>query len=312
MYNEFFGLEADPFRVNPDPRFLYMSESHREALATLVYAVQERKGFIVITGEVGTGKTTILNALLGKLQSGVQAAYLFNTVLSLEDFFAYLFEEFELEPVEPFRKVAALRRLNAHLIDRLRKGEQTLLVIDEAQNLSDELLEEIRMLSNLETPQSKLLQIVLVGQPELADKLEQSELRQLRQRVELRHEIRPLDATGVAQYVRERLLIAGHHNGEVFTSSALRDIFSFSGGIPRVVNVLCDNALLTAFARQSQRVSAGMVRSAAEDLGFAASGNGAGRASDAEPAAGPPLPPEGFIRRLWPRRRRAAARQLEV
>ncbi len=270
MYNEFFGLETDPFRINPDQRFLDMSESHREALATLVYEVQEQKGFIVITGEVGTGKTTVLNALLGKLKPTVQAAYLFNTVLSLEDFFDYLFEELELEPVEPFRKVRALRRLNAHLIERLRMGLQTLLIIDEAQNLSDELLEEIRMLSNLETPQSKLLQIVLVGQPELAEKLDQSELRQLRQRVELRHQIVPLDACGTGQYVRERLLIAGHANAEIFTNSALRDVYSYSRGIPRVINVLCDNALLTAFARQSLRVSSAMVKSAADDVGLRA------------------------------------------
>jgi general secretion pathway protein A len=160
VYNAFFGFDADPFRVNPDPRFLYMSESHAEALATLVYAVQERKGFITLTGEVGTGKTTILNALLQKLGPSVQTAYIFNTSLGVGDLFAALFEELELEWQEPFRKTPALSRLNHHLIERLTQGLQTLLIVDEAQNLSDEMLEEIRMLSNLETPQSKLLQIM--------------------------------------------------------------------------------------------------------------------------------------------------------
>ena len=230
-----------------------------------------------------------------------------------------VFEELEIEPIEPFRKVAALRRLNAHLIERLRMGLQTLLIIDEAQNLSDELLEEIRMLSNLETPQSKLLQIVLVGQPELAAKLEQSELRQLRQRVELRHEITPLDARGTGLYVRERLLIAGHSNGEIFTNSALRDIHSYSCGIPRVINVLCDNALLTAFARQSLRVSSQMVRSAADDVGLRAGErprDAAAAARDAVaqaqgPARRPVKPPasRGWFER-W--RRRPVAPRVEA
>ena len=196
MYNAFFEFASDPFRVNPDPRFLFMSEGHAEALATLVYAVQERKGFITLTGEVGTGKTTILNALLSRLESTVQTAFVFNTSLEVEDLFATLLEELEIEPVVPFRNSAALSRLNHHLIDRLERGLKTLLIVDEAQNLSEALLEEIRMLSNLETPQSKLIQIMLVGQPELAEKLAQPQLRQLRQRVELRHSIRPLHAQG--------------------------------------------------------------------------------------------------------------------
>jgi general secretion pathway protein A len=296
MYNAFFGLDADPFRVNPDPRFLYFSESHREALASLIYAVRERKGFLVLTGEVGTGKTTVLNALVAKLGGGVQTAYLFNTVLSLEDFFGYLFEEFGLERIEPFRKGAALHVLNQFLIDRLRNGQQTLLLIDEAQNLPLELLEEIRMLSNLETPQSKLLNIALVGQPELMAKLRRPELRQLRQRVELFHVIRPLTPRETAEYVRERLVIAGHETGDLFTASALRVVHARTRGIPRMINVLCDNALLGAFARQTQRVSAALVEEAARELGLAECALNGDRAEDRR---------DGWLRRLWPRRRMA-------
>jgi len=271
VYNAFFGLDSAPFRVNPDPRFLYMSESHGEALATLVYAVQERKGFITLCGEVGTGKTTILNALLQKLGPTVQTAYIFNTSLGVSDLFAALFEELELDWQEPFRKTAALSRLNHHLIKRLTDGLQTLLIVDEAQNLSDEMLEEIRMLSNLETPTSKLLQIMLVGQPELADKLSRPALRQLRQRVELRHTIRPLLQPETSAYIRERLLVAGHPRGDVFSASAERSVHRFSRGIPRVINVLCDNALIAAFSRESRRVSAQMVELAASELGLSAS-----------------------------------------
>ncbi len=297
MYNHFFGFDAEPFRVNPDPRFFYASESHREALATLVYAVRERKGFIVLTGEVGTGKTTVLNALLRTLDPDVQTAYIFNTVLSLEDFFTYVFDELGLEPVEPFRKSAALHRLNNYLIDRLRKGKQTLLIIDEAQNLSAELLEEIRMLSNLETPQSKLIQIMLVGQPELDLKLHRPELRQLRQRVELCFRLETLTPRETIEYVRERLLIAGHDTGQLFTSAALRAVHSCSRGIPRVINVLCDNALLTAFAREIPRISTRVVDEAAKEIGL----------SDWDPL---PEPAEtvravrvGWLRRLFGRPR---------
>ena len=268
VYNPFFGLDSDPFRVNPDPRFLYFSESHREALATLIYTVKQRKGFIVMTGEVGTGKTTVLNALIRKIDANVETAYLFNTALTVQDFFSCLFDELGIEPVEPFQKGRALRRLNEYLIDRLKRGLQTLLIVDEAQNLSVELLEEIRMLSNLETPQSKLIQIMLVGQPELAAKLARPELRQLRQRVELSHRIRTLSADDVAEYVKERLMIAGHDTGEVFSSRALKEVHRYTGGIPRVVNVLCDNSLISAFAKQSLSVSREMVDEAAAEMGL--------------------------------------------
>ncbi len=308
MYNAYFGFDADPFRVNPDPRFLYMSEGHAEALATLVYAVQERKGFITLTGEVGTGKTTILNALLEKLPGTVQTAYIFNTALEVEDLFATLLEELELPPVEPFRKSAALSRLNHHLIERLQNGQQTLLIVDEAQNLSAAMLEEIRMLSNLETPQSKLLQIMLVGQPELAEKLAQPQLRQLRQRVELGHSIRSLHAQETASYMRERQVVAGHPRGDVFTAAAERSVYRFSRGIPRVINVLCDNALIVGFSRQSQRISAQMVEDAARDLGLegdpAAGQFARERVTEARTAR------PGFLRRLW--RRRASAPGAEL
>ena len=271
MYNGFYGLDRAPFRVNPDPSFLYFSESHEEALATLIYAVKERKGFAVLTGEVGTGKTTVLNALLERMAAPdfgpkVQTAYLFNTVLSLEDFFGYFFEELGLELPIPFRKGRALHVLNDYLIERLRTGGQTLLLIDEAQNLSRELLEEIRMLSNLETPESKLVQIVLVAQPELDQTLALPELRQLRQRVELRHSIRPLDPTETSEYVRQRLLSAGHESGDLFSRGALRALHRLSDGIPRVINVLCDGAMLAGFVSQLHRIPTSVIERAAADL----------------------------------------------
>lgn len=308
MYNAFFEFASDPFRVNPDPRFLFMSEGHAEALATLVYAVQERKGFITLTGEVGTGKTTILNALLSRLESTVQTAFVFNTSLEVEDLFATLLEELEIEPVVPFRKSAALSRLNHHLIDRLERGLKTLLIVDEAQNLSEALLEEIRMLSNLETPQSKLIQIMLVGQPELAEKLAQPQLRQLRQRVELRHSIRPLHAQETAAYMRERQSVAGHPRGDVFTAAAERAVYRYSNGIPRVINVLCDNALIVAFSRQSKRVSAEMVECAARDIGLVE--GAASKPTGQEREAGERPAKPGFLRRFLRRRNLEPAPEL--
>ena len=308
MYKKFFGLKENPFNVNPDPRYLYLTPNTQEALACLTYGIETRKGFIMLTGEVGTGKTTILNALLHKLGPLVQTAYIFNTSLTVEDLFAALFEELELDWQDPFRKTAALSRLNKYLIERMTNGLQTLLIVDEAQNLSDAMLEEIRMLSNLETPQSKLLQIMLVGQPELADKLSQPGLRQLRQRVELRHAIRPLRADETAAYVRERLLVAGHPKGDLFAGSAERAVHRFARGIPRVVNVLCDNALIAAFAREQTKVSAQLVELSAAELGLSANpgdphfvrerGNPESKAR------------AGWLRRLW--RRGGAGPQPEL
>ncbi len=271
MYKEYFGLETDPFRVNPDPSFLYLADGHREALATLTYAVRERKGFAVLTGEVGTGKTTVLNSLLADLPGSVETAYVFNTRLDVEDLFAYILDEFALSIPSPFRKSAALHLLNGYLIERLEKGLQTLLIVDEAQNLSVDLLEEVRMLSNLETPRSKLLQILLVGQPELSDLLHRPDLRQLRQRVELFCRIEPLTILETAEYVPSRLQAAGHKTGDLFTESSMHSIFRYTRGIPRVINVLCDNALLAAFASSSPRVSDNTIHQVARDMGLSRS-----------------------------------------
>ena len=200
MYRDHYGLVRLPFEMTPDPAFLYLGECHREGLATLVYGVRSGKGFVMLTGEVGTGKTTLLHALLGQLDADTASAYIFNPRLDAMDFFRVLFDEYGIEH-ECRTKAEYLLRLNHFLIDRLGKNQKTLLIIDEAQQLSPTMLEEVRLLSNLETPTSKLLQIMLVGQPELNEMLAQPELRQLRQRIVLRHHLRPFDERELDAYV---------------------------------------------------------------------------------------------------------------
>ena len=265
MYLQHYGLARAPFEMTPDPAFLYLAEPHREGLATLVYAVRERKGFVMLTGEVGTGKTTLLHALLARLDSECAAAFLFNPRLEPLDFFRMLFDELGIE-ARCSSKAEYLMALNRFLIARLERNLTTLLIVDEAQNLSAELLEEIRLLSNLETPRSKLLQILLVGQPELREKLARPELRQLRQRIVLRHELRPFDEEETGAYVEERLRLAGHTGQEVFKRSAVRTIFEVTGGVPRLVNVVCDSALLLGFAKGWTRLERGAILEVARDL----------------------------------------------
>ena len=268
MYHEHYGLLRSPFEMTPDPTFLYLGEVHREGLAVLGYGVQARKGFVLLTGEVGTGKTTLLHALLSQLDRDTVAAFIFNPRLEPLDFFRMLFDEYGIET--PCRsKAEYLLALNRFLIERLEKNLITLLIVDEAQNLSAEMLEEIRLLSNLETPRSKLIQIMLVGQPELAEMLAQPALRQLRQRIVLRFELRPFAAEETAHYVRERLRMAGHTGKDLFKGSALRAVHEFSGGIPRLINALCDGALLLGFARDRDALGADEVREVAGDLRLA-------------------------------------------
>ena len=267
MYCEHYGLLKRPFEMTPDPSFLYLGEAHREGLATLLYGIQSRKGFVVLTGEVGTGKTTLLHALLGQLDSDTESAFLFNPRLDTLDFFAILFDELGIgTPCET--KGEYLLALNRFLLSRLEKNQVTILIIDEAQNLSPEMLEEIRLLSNLETATSKLIQIMLVGQPELNELLARPELRQLRQRVALRHELRPFDTQETSDYIEQRIRCAGFTGRQLFKKSGMREVFRVSEGIPRVINILCDSALLHGYSRDLKTLDAGAVREAANDLGL--------------------------------------------
>ena len=265
MYCEHFGLMRRPFELTPDPGFLYMGEAHREGLATLIYAVDSGKGFVLLTGEVGTGKTTLLHALLSRLDEKTASAFLFNPRLEPLDFFRVLFEELGIEEACS-SKAEYLLALNRFLIERLQQGLQTLLIVDEAQNLSPEMLEEIRLLSNLETPTSKLIQIMLVGQPELADVLSRPELRQLRQRIALRHRLVPFDEAETTRYVHERLVKAGSADGGLFDKAALRAVYRYTGGTPRLINSLCDSALLLGFSRQEKRIGEDEIEEAAYEL----------------------------------------------
>jgi general secretion pathway protein A len=265
MYREFYGLVRTPFEMTPDPSFLYLGDAHREGLATLVYGVSSGKGFVMLTGEVGTGKTTLLHALLGQLDSQTKSAFIFNPRLEPLDFFHMLFEELGNE-VKNRTKAEYLLALNDFLIDRLEKNEKTLLIIDEAQNLSAEMLEEIRLLSNLETPRSKLIQIMLVGQPELTEMLGLPELRQLRQRIALRHHLRPFDEDETQDYIEERLRKAGFTGRKLFKKAAMREVYACTAGTPRLINSVCDSALLMGYAKQIRVIDAVVIREVAADL----------------------------------------------
>jgi general secretion pathway protein A len=265
MYHAHYGLLRSPFEMTPDPAFLWMSDSHAEGLATLVYGVKARKGFVLLTGEVGTGKTTLLHALLAQLERSTLAAFMFNPRLEPLDFFRVLFDELGIE-TPCATKAEYLIALNRFLIARLEQDLPTLLIIDEAQQLSAEMLEEIRLLSNLETPSSKLLQIMLVGQPELAEMLARPELRQLRQRVVMRHTLRPFTRDETATYVQERLRVAGYTGEPLFDKRALRALHELTGGVPRLVNVVCDGALLLGYGRGLRALGEAELREVARDL----------------------------------------------
>ncbi len=268
MYCEHYGLLRKPFELNPDPSFLYLGECHREGLATLVYGVQSGKGFVLLTGEVGTGKTTLLHALLAQLDNKTASAFIFNPKLEPLDFFRVLLDEYGIGD-RCNTKAEYLLALNHFLIERLGQNQQTVLIIDEAQNLSTELAEEIRLLSNLETATSKLLQILLVGQPELNDLLGRPELRQLRQRIALRHHLEPFNDRELDAYLDERLALAGYTGKGIFNRSARREIYAATGGVPRLVNSVCDSALLAGYARGETTLGGRVIREVARDLQLA-------------------------------------------
>jgi general secretion pathway protein A len=268
MYKRFFNLRRNPFEISPDPSFLFPTRRHNEALAALYYGVRRRKGFVVMTGEVGTGKTLLVRCLLQLLShSNVSYAYVFNSRLSSMDFLQYIARDLEA-PGSGRTKSELLLELGTFLIARHRQNLTTVLVVDEAHHLSKEVLEEIRLLTNLETPQGKLLQILLVGQPELDEKLDSIELRQLKQRIALRSQLEPLDHEETRGYIQRRLELAGAppQMPALFPSDSVARVYRHARGIPRLINTICENALISAYARRSHVVTADIVDEVAADF----------------------------------------------
>ncbi len=266
MYKAFFGLVSNPLNLSPDPAFLYRSPHHEEALANLIYGVQSRKGFIVLTGEVGTGKTTMLECLRDHLDSHrIPFAFVFNSRLTPDQFFEMVAYDLEL-PCQRTSKTEVLIALNNMLLERTNQGRTTALIVDEAQNLDWDVLEEIRLLGNLENRRGKLLQIILAGQPEFQDKLEQTEYRQLRQRIALRCNLRPFNLAETGEYIATRLARSGMRTQKVFPSEVLAAIHHRTRGIPRLINSVCDNLLLTAFAMESRVATLEMLDEVSRDL----------------------------------------------
>ena len=269
MYRKFFGLDEKPFEVTPDPFFLYSSRSHQEILASLIYGIQERRGFIVIVGEVGTGKTTLLNAILDRFDDNTKVANIFNTDVSFEEMLGMVLADLEiLNPDEMLDKVEAIHRLNEFAIQQLATAGNVVLIIDEAQNLDRRSLENLRLLSNLETPKHKLLQIILSGQPELDEILRQKEMRQLNQRISIKRYISPLNEKETYKYIRHRLIKANCKKPSLFSDRALKVIWEYSQGIPRKINNLCDNALLIGYGLKKNKIRSDVVTEVVKDLSW--------------------------------------------
>jgi len=266
MYLNYYNLRKQPFHITPDPEFLYLSPSHKEALAAIIYRIEEKKGFVAIVGAVGVGKTTILRSYLEKAdKKRLKIIYVFNPRLTFEGLLRTIYQELEL-PVETSDVVEMTNRLYEVLIEEYRRGNTIVLVVDEAQNMPVDTLENLRMLSNLETSKDKLIQIVLVGQPEFEEELQQHRLRQLRQRLAIRSTILPLTEHESMEYIRYRLEKAGVSPSTVFTSTSLKAIVKKAKGIPRTMNILCDNALITGFGYRKKPVTRGVVREIIRDF----------------------------------------------
>jgi len=267
MYKKYFGLSELPFTIAPDPRYLYLSAEHREALASLLYGIGCNGGFVLLTGEIGTGKTTVCRCLLEQIPAAAEIAFILNPKYSISELLEAICDELKIPYQHSEERIKGyIDALNAHLLESHARGVNTVLIIDEAQNLSLDALEQIRLLTNLETSSDKLLQIVLMGQPELKDLLSRPELRQLRQRVLVHYELKPLNRGDLAHYVQHRLTRSGSQGRPWFSPWALGAVHRYSRGIPRVVNNLCDKALLAAFIRESDEVSWWDVRRAIKDL----------------------------------------------
>ena len=266
MYNQFYKFSEQPFNLTPDPKFLYLSPSHREALASMIYGINERKGFITLTGKIGTGKTTLIYTLLSNLSANVKTVFIYHTTTTFEQLLKSILHELDVIIVDTDDKTSLLQKLNEYLIKRLPKEGTLAIIIDEAQNLPVDVMEELRMLSNLETSKSKLLQIVLVGQPELEIKLSSENLKQLKQRIGIPRHIKPLNPKECKEYINHRLKIVGSSSSKVLNSDAISLIVDHSGGIPRTINILCDNAFLIGYGLSQNKISKKIVREVLEDM----------------------------------------------
>jgi general secretion pathway protein A len=265
MYLSFYGLDEKPFNLTPDTKFLYLSKNHQDALNHLMYGIREKEGFVVLTGDVGTGKTTIVRALLEMLGKDTSSALVLNPMLEGEELLRSILEEFGIGN-KGGRKRELIDRLNEFLLSELMQGKNAVLVIDEAQHLSNQALEQIRLLSNLETEKAKLLEIILVGQVELHQKLESSFLRPLNQRISIRYHLLPLSRIDTEKYIHHRLLVAGSNGNLTFSDGALSEIFKYSQGIPRLINLVCDRTLLAGYTKQTNSLNKLMVKKGAESL----------------------------------------------
>jgi general secretion pathway protein A len=265
VYLDYYGLREPPFNITPNPRFLFYSAKHREALNHMLYGIRERKGFVQITGEVGAGKSTLCRALLEQLGKNCSTALILNPILDADQLMRAIALEFGLD-VRGIDRLETLEEINLFLLRQVEEGRETVLLIDEAQDLTDDLLEQVRLLSNLETDDRKLLQIVLMGQPELRDRLNHPSMRQLRQRITVRYHLSPLKRGEIGSYVSHRLTISGAKQAPRFSAAALWRVFCYSQGIPRLVNAVCDKCLLAGFVQQRTRIGYGLVGQAIREL----------------------------------------------
>jgi len=265
VYLEFYGLKQAPFDLTPNPRLLFHSGKHREAINHLLYGIRERKGFVQLTGEIGAGKTTLCRALLEQLDSRFSTALILNPALNANELMKAIATEFGLE-VKGFDRLETVAAISNFLLKQIKDGKETVLIIDEAQNLTEDLLEQVRLLSNIETDDRKLLQIVLMGQPELRHRLNSPRLQQLRQRITVRYHLMPLTRFEAGQYIQHRLELAGAKGVPFFTQPAIWRVYFYSRGIPRLVNAVCDKALLAGFVEQSDRITYRMVSRAIREL----------------------------------------------
>ena len=265
VYLEYYRLKEPPFNITPNPRFLFFSAKHREAFNHLLYGIRERKGFVQLTGEVGAGKTTLCRALLDQLGPNFSTALILNPVLDADQLVKAIGMELNL-PVKGLDRLETVAEINRFLLQQVEHGKDTVLIIDEAQDMTPALLEQVRLLSNLETDERKLLQIVLMGQPELRDRLNDHGLRQLRQRITIRYHLNPLQRNEIGQYVQHRLHVSGANGTPRFTGGALWRIYHYSQGIPRLINALCDKCLLAGYVAQKDKIDFSMVGRARREL----------------------------------------------